>query len=220
VEIKEEAKKNDWTEMPDEEGESEDEDIGVQGKEGQKTKPPKIEQKEEKKVYTTVPRQKTSKGDYIVTGFVIPDKKVVVHEEKQVCLMSIADNCRKQEGSRMDRCFKWMMMRKKSQKCRRKRLLNRCRLRLQSRSRRRLSSAPRSRSSRRIRRRWMSSTSYLPRSVVRRMSRPRKSQWPPYPRVEIAKRIKRRRTRRRKRRKKPQLLPRVSPKQKRRRQLI
>jgi hypothetical protein len=34
VEIKEEAKKNDWTEMPDEEGESDDEDIGVQGKEG------------------------------------------------------------------------------------------------------------------------------------------------------------------------------------------
>ncbi len=73
--------------MPDEEGESDDEDIGVQGKEGQKTKPPKIEQKEEKKVYATVPRQKTAKGDYIVTGFVIPDKKVTVHEEKQVCIM-------------------------------------------------------------------------------------------------------------------------------------
>jgi hypothetical protein len=144
--------------MPDEEGESEDEDIGVQGKDGLKTKPPKIEQKEEKKVYATVPRQKTSKGDYIVTGFVIPDKKAVIREEKEVyLLLTITNYCRIKESILTDKCS-WLTTktknRLKSKWRKRKRLQRKSRLKPQPRPSQLL--APRSRNSRRIRRRWMS----------------------------------------------------------------
>ena len=75
--------KGNWAEMADEE--EEDQEIGVKDKQEQQKKPA-APVEEKKKFDPPAPREKTSRGDYVVTKFSIPDRVTTKQDKTKVCL--------------------------------------------------------------------------------------------------------------------------------------
>lgn len=77
--VKEEQSKN-WAEMADDD--EDDQEIGVAEENIEKKVEEAAPVEEKKKYEAPAPREKTVRGDYVVTKFVIPDRQAVKKEHK------------------------------------------------------------------------------------------------------------------------------------------